>query len=36
MLPRSQRITFANNLEFLERFDGEQTFKQSALEILNA
>ena len=36
MLPRSHRITFANNLEFLERFDEEKTFKQSALEILNA
>ena len=36
MLPRSHRITFANNLEFLERYDGKQTFKQSALEILNA
>ena len=34
MLSRSQRITITTNLEFSERFDEEQTFKLSALEIL--
>ena len=30
----SQRIIITTNLEFSERFDEEQTFKLSALEIL--
>ena len=34
VLSRSQRITITTNLEFSERFDEEQTFKLSALEIL--
>ena len=34
MLLCSQRIIIITNLEFSERFDEQQTFKLSALEIL--
>ena len=34
MFTRSQRITILTNLDFLERFDGKQTFKLSSSEIL--